>query len=158
MAHLVRNATLGDVPEMMRLERTCPTAAHWTEQEYRGHFAHQLPTTLALIAETTGAGEVGGFLIARHMPPEWELENVVVAEECRRRGIGAELMQAFLAQAKQLNGATVFLEVRESNTAARALYAKLGFRQSGRRKSYYTTPLEDAVLYTKDLRSGSVSA
>jgi len=156
LAHLVRSATLGDVPEMMRLERISPTAAHWTEQEYRSHFAHQLPTRLALIAET--AGEVGGFLIARHMPPEWELENIVVAQECRRRGIGAQLTQAFLAQAKQLSGEAVFLEVRESNMAARALYEKLGFRQTGRRKSYYTTPLEDAVLYSKDLRSGSVSA
>jgi ribosomal-protein-alanine N-acetyltransferase len=41
----------------------------------------------------------------------------------------------------------VFLEVRESNAAARALYANAGFEQTSRRKSYYANPLEDAILY-----------
>ena len=63
-------------------------------------------------------------------------------------------MQAFLVQAHQLNAESVFLEVRESNTAARGLYEKLAFHQTGRRKSYYCAPLEDAILYFKDLRAG----
>ena len=41
----------------------------------------------------------------------------------------------------------MFLEVRESNAAARTLYEKAGFEQTGRRHSYYTSPLEDAILY-----------
>jgi ribosomal-protein-alanine N-acetyltransferase len=45
----------------------------------------------------------------------------------------------------------VFLEVRESNAAARCFYEKAGFVQTGRRKSYYTDPAEDAVLYRYDL-------
>ena len=137
---------------MTRLERACPTAAHWTEQQYRNLFTDKVPTRVALIAQKGEGEEAAGFLIAHHVPPEWELENIVVAEECRRNGIGTQLMRVFLAHAKQMNGESVLLEVRESNTAARALYERLGFEQTGRRKSYYSLPLEDAVLYSKDLR------
>lgn len=149
---LVRKATLGDVPEMIRLERACPMAAHWTEQQYRDLLADKAPSPVVLIAPKDDCGGAAGFLIARQLPPEWELENIVVAVECRRSGIGSQLMQAFLAHAKQMDGESVFLEVRESNTAAQALYKKLGFQLAGRRKSYYAMPLEDAVLYSKDLR------
>lgn len=146
------------MPEMTRLERACPTAAHWTEQQYRDLLAEKAPTRVAFVAQKDESGEAAGFLIARHLPPEWELENIVVAAKCRRNGIGTGLMQAFLAHAKQMQGESVLLEVRESNSAARALYERLGFQQTGRRKSYYSAPLEDAVLYSKDLREGRNSA
>jgi [ribosomal protein S18]-alanine N-acetyltransferase len=149
---LLRKATLGDVPEMTRLERVCPTAAHWTEQQYHDLLGEKAPTRVAFIAQKDGGSEAAGFLIAHHLPPEWELENIVVAEKCRRNGIGTQLMQAFLVHATKMHGESVLLEVRESNTAARALYERLGFQQTGRRKSYYSAPLEDAVLYSKDLR------
>jgi ribosomal-protein-alanine N-acetyltransferase len=56
-------------------------------------------------------------------------------------------MDALLSAARETNSDSVFLEVRESNVAARSLYEKAGFEQEGRRKSYYTNPMEDAVLY-----------
>ena len=40
----------------------------------------------------------------------------------------------------------IFLEVREGNTAARRLYEKLGFSEISRRKAYYSSPVEDAVI------------
>jgi ribosomal-protein-alanine N-acetyltransferase len=52
-----------------------------------------------------------------------------------------------MVAAKRTNSTSVFLEVRESNTAARTLYERAGFEQSGRRESYYTNPPEDAILY-----------
>jgi len=137
---------------MIRLERICPTAAHWTEQQYRDLFATQGSIRAALMAQNNEGAEPVGFLIARHLAPDWELENIVVAGESRRSGVGTQLMQAFLTQAKQMKGESAFLEVRESNTAARALYERLGFQPTGRRKSYYAAPLEDAVLYSKGLR------
>jgi hypothetical protein len=57
------------------------------------------------------------------------------------------ILDALLASARKTNSEAVFLEVRESNEAARLFYEKSGFIQSGRRKSYYSNPLEDAVLY-----------
>lgn len=155
---LVRKATAGDIADVIQLERACRTAAHWTEQQYRDLFADQVPTRVALIAQKDEAAETAGFLIARHLAPEFELENIVVAEKFRRNGIGTQLMQAFLGLAKQMSGESVILEVRESNGVARALYERLGFQKNGKRKSYYSMPLEDAVLYWKDLREDPNSA
>ena len=66
-------------------------------------------------------------------------------------GIGKQLMNTLLVQARQTNSDAILLEVRESNAAARRLYEELGFRETGRRKAYYTNPREDAVLYSKIL-------
>ena len=143
-----------DVAEMILLERQCPTTAHWTEQQYLDLFAArgESPARLALVAEEDGASTLAGFLVARNVPPDWELENIVVAPTFRRMGIGKKLIDALLVQAQHTDSEAVFLEVRESNTAARCLYENLGFRETGRRKAYYANPSEDAVLYTKTLR------
>jgi len=142
---------------MMDLERACVHAAHWNEQQYRQAFETGGAERLVLVAETaphfTGAAntEAGsglvGFLVARHLAPEWELENIVVAPTARRKGLGKRLLGALLTAARETDSSSVFLEVRESNPAARSLYEKAGFEQTGRRNSYYTNPPEDAVLY-----------
>ena len=154
MPCLVRNATVDDVARMIRLERQSPTTAHWTGQQYADLFGArgEPPVRLALVAEEAGSSALSGFLVARHMPPEWELENIVVAPAVRRMGIGQQLMDALLFQVQQTNSDAIFLEVRDSNVAARRLYEKLGFRENGRRKAYYSNPTEDAVLYSKTLR------
>ena len=82
---------------------------------------------------------VQAFLVAQHIPPEWELENIVVAPTARREGLGSRLVQHLLSIARKSNSDAMFLEVRESNIAARRLYEKLGFRENGRRKAYYST-------------------
>jgi ribosomal-protein-alanine N-acetyltransferase len=153
LAYLVRKATVQDAAEMIRLERQCPTTTHWTEQQYLDLLAarRESPTRLALAAQEDGSSVLAGFLVARHSPPEWELENIVVAPEVRRTGIGKKLMDTLLVQARQTNSNAILLEVRESNAAARRLYEKLGFSETGRRKGYYTNPSEDAVLYSKIL-------
>ncbi len=69
-----------------------------------------------------------------------------MATTARRKGLGKRLLQALLDAARETKS-SVFLEVRESNAAARALYENAGFEQTGRRPSYYTSPLEDAILY-----------
>jgi ribosomal protein S18 acetylase RimI-like enzyme len=79
------------------------------------------------------------------------LENIVVAPAARRKGLGKKLLAALVAAAKETNSAAVFLEVRESNAAARTLYETEGFEPTGRRKFYYTNPGEDAVLYRRTL-------
>jgi ribosomal-protein-alanine N-acetyltransferase len=155
----IRPATVADIPSIMSLERRCATAAHWTEEQYHQAFQGEGVRRIVLVAEgslliapgleTNSSKPPGllGFLVARHLAPEWELENVVVASTARRKGIGQRLLDALLGAARETNSGSVFLEVRESNVAARTLYQKAGFKQTGLRKSYYTNPLEDAVLY-----------
>jgi len=75
----------------------------------------------------------------------------------RGNGVGTALLMEMLSRAQKSESYSVFLEVRESNSAARALYAKVGFEESGRRKDYYSHPGEDAILYSKTLRNESIS-
>jgi ribosomal-protein-alanine N-acetyltransferase len=149
----IRLATIADIPGIMSLERQSATAGHWTEEQYRLAFQTENPRLLLVVeASLPGLkpGTVGpsllGFLIAHHLAPEWELENLVVALPVRRKGLGKRLLEALLDAAHQTKS-SVFLEVRESNAPARALYENAGFKQTGRRPSYYTSPLEDAILY-----------
>lgn len=155
----IRLGTSGDVSSMIALDRECPTAAHWTEQHYRNLFAvpHGRVELLVLIAEemadapkSSESPTIMGFLVAQRVDYEWELQNIVVAPSARRKGLGKRLLEGLLDQAAQTNGA-VFLELRESNTPARKLYEKAGFKLHGRRKSYYVNPSEDAVVYRHTL-------
>jgi len=93
-----------------------------------------------------------GFLVAHHIASEWELENIVVSSNERRKGIGAGLMQALMDAAGHSASEFLFLEVRESNHSARRFYQKTGFQQAGVRKGYYRDPPEDAILYRLQLR------
>ena len=155
----IRAAIPADIPCMMALERACSTAAHWTEQQYRllfekpGEPAERLVLVVDMLSGggPAQAGSVSpglrGFLVARKVAAEWELENIVVAPAARRKGLGRQLIGALLTRAREAGSEAVFLEVRESNTAARSLYERAGFRQIGRRKAYYRDPPEDAILY-----------
>jgi len=156
---LIRLATLADVSRILHLERSCPSAAHWMEQQYRQVFESEDPERIVLVAETPfhsaadgvtsadASPDILGFLVARHLAPEWELENLVIAPSVRRQGLGKRLLEALLASARKTNSHSVFLEVRQSNAAARSLYEKMSFEQTGSRKSYYKDPAENAVLY-----------
>jgi [ribosomal protein S18]-alanine N-acetyltransferase len=98
------------------------------------------------VATSEDSGGVLGFAIARCATAEWEIENVVVAREKRKRGVGIKIILDLLLQAQSAGATSVLLEVRESNMAARRLYEKLGFSQQGRRGNYYQEPEEDALL------------
>ena len=142
MPLMIRSASLNDVPALLALEQSAATAAHWTREQYLA----RVDSGIVLIAEE-GVGKVSGFVCARIIAGDWELENIVVDENFRRRGIGAALLRELLGNSERNGGSAVWLEVRESNKAARRLYEKQGFRESGRRSQYYKNPEEDAILY-----------
>lgn len=143
----IRGATPDDVPLMVALEQQAQTAAHWSAREYNALFSPEAPRRVALIAAAEGdASQISGLAIARCGQDEWEIENVVVAEEQRRGGSGTALVQQLLQKAREAGATSVLLEVRESNTAARRLYEKLGFSEIARRPKYYREPSEDALV------------
>ena len=154
-----RQAIAADIAAMMDLERQSPSAGHWSQNQYEALFAipsgQQRSERVALLAEEDGEAQPGvsgaksgilAFLIAHRIDAEWELENIVVAETARRQGVATRLLGEFIAHARAEQGTAVFLEVRESNQSARALYRKAGFTEAGLRKSYYSNPPEDAIL------------
>ncbi len=84
---------------------------------------------------------------------EAELGNLAVRPEWRARGLGSTLLDAVLAQARERGAGGLFLEVRVSNTAARQLYERAGFRAVGLRPGYYVNPAEDALVMRVDVTS-----
>jgi len=142
---LIRQGTLADIPDLMVLERHAPAAAHWSLEQYQNIFSADAASRVLLILEEDSC--IRGFVAGRTPDTEWEIENVIVSEVVRRRGFGARLLREFLALARGQHATKIFLEVRESNLAARRLYEKSGFSQSGRRHSYYQEPKEDAIVY-----------
>jgi ribosomal-protein-alanine N-acetyltransferase len=143
---LIRKATPEDIAIIRTLEQETETAAHWGEREYDALFAAEAPQRIALVAAEETDAEIVGFVIARCAEDEWEIENVVVASEQRRRGVGIALVGELVQEARRSAAALVLLEVRESNAAARGLYEKIGFNEIGRRPDYYRNPPEDALL------------
>ena len=131
---------------MVALERQTPAAAHWPESFYLGLFERGAVDRVSLVAEQEGV--LQGFLVARISGEECELENIVVAEDSRRLGLGSKLIRALITDVRYQKANRIFLEVRESNMTARCFYETCGFSIAGRRKSYYRDPSEDAVLYT----------
>ena len=98
-----------------------------------------------LVAEADG-GDVVGYAIAHAAADEGEILNLGVAAAHRRCGVGRQLVRAMMAALAARGVRVVYLEVRESNVAARGLYDRLGFRELGRRSRYYRHPVEDAIL------------
>jgi len=153
---LIRAAVAADIPAMLELERQSTTAAHWTERQYRDALGPSVddPRRLVLVAESghDPAKAILAILVAHHISPEWELENIVVAQLARRQGLATKLLNRLITRARDTNSESIFLEVRESNLAARTLYERAGFQQTGRRRAYYANPVEDAVLYRLRLK------
>ena len=135
-----------DISAIKALEQHSASGAHWNPKQYESLISASSRRSV-LVIEDTSKQIIEGFLVARNSDGEWEIENVVVSDHSRRRGLGTRLLSEFLNHARQQAASAVFLEVRETNREARALYQKLHFKQIGRRKSYYRDPEEDAILY-----------
>jgi ribosomal-protein-alanine N-acetyltransferase len=96
---------------------------------------------------------IAGYIVARETAGELHINNVAVRAQYRRRGYGSLLLGRVLDEARQKHATAAFLEVRNGNSAAQALYEKCGFRAIAKRPNYYTDPPEDAVVMSLDLRS-----
>jgi ribosomal-protein-alanine N-acetyltransferase len=142
----IRSAALNDVPAILAIEQQAPGAAHWTADQY----SKLVDSGIVLVAEEAAeqAGKLRGFICAKPVAGEWEIENVVVAAGFLRRGIANELLRELIQRTENEAASAILLEVRESNLPARRLYEKHGFHEVGRRQVYYDDPTEDAILYT----------
>ena len=94
---------------------------------------------------TEGYGGVSGFLLFWCLPPQADILRMAVSMDHRKEGIGAQLVENMLKTAQREGAREVFLEVRRSNEAARRLYRKVGFVETGIRSDYYRNPREDAL-------------
>jgi ribosomal-protein-alanine acetyltransferase len=104
-----------------------------------------------VIVASSGDLPVAGFGILVSAADEAEIMNVAVTPAARRAGVGRCIVTHLVATAAAAGARAVFLEVRQSNAAARALYVTLGFSEVARRRGYYSNPDEDAVVMRRDV-------
>ena len=91
-----------------------------------------------------------GFAAVWFMADEAHLANIAVREACRQQGVGEQLLISVIRLSVERGARFITLEVRASNQAAQALYAKYGFDEMGIRRGYYSDNGEDAVLMTAE--------
>jgi ribosomal-protein-alanine N-acetyltransferase len=143
----VRKAIPGDLPRVIEITGASNVAAQWPVREYEKVFAADADQGRILLVIESDE-QVRGFMVGHFTGTDWEIENIVIQPDWQRRGLGAQLLCGFLDLARQCASAqAVYLEVRESNVAARKLYEKMGFAQIGQRKAYYHQPPEDALIF-----------
>ena len=138
--------TAAHLPQVAALEKICFPTDPWSEELFRA--ALECPGTV-LLAAAEEDGAVLGYAVLSAVLDEGSLDNIAVAPHCRRRGVADALLSA-LTDFGRTSLSVLFLEVRSSNLPAIALYEKHGFVPVGRRKNYYESPREDALLMTLD--------
>jgi ribosomal-protein-alanine N-acetyltransferase len=118
----------------------------WTEDEITA--LRRRPTT-----DFVATGD-DGFALLQILPPEAEILTLAVDPAVQGQGLGAVLVELAAAHVAGKGAETIFLEVAEDNAAARALYARTGFTEIGRRRGYYARadgPAADALILSRGL-------
>jgi [ribosomal protein S18]-alanine N-acetyltransferase len=151
---VLRPATAQDLDTVVMIERVSFSDPPWSRRSFASLLDDpRVRFTVACMPA------VVGYVVMWLVADEAELANLAVAPDRRRQGIGQLLLDSAMAEALARGATSLYLEVRESNVAARALYGGRGFRPVGRRAAYYRNPLEDALLlrYQPRVRTGAVS-
>ena len=126
----------------------------WT----RGNFIDSIAAGYLTRALFGADGELIGYFVAMPGFEEMHLLNVTVAAPHEGRGHARRLLAELYALSASFAATALWLEVRESNERARALYLREGFVEAGRRRGYYPAPQgtrEDAILMSKALGAGA---
>lgn len=142
MVYSLRTATADDLGALVHLEATCFDDP-WSEGAIASHLAS--PSGLAFLA-VGDDGTVIGYILGLTLGEEAELLRVGVLPAHRVIGVGWNLVDHFLFKLIPLGTKVCYLEVRESNYAAQALYESNCFEEVGIRKNYYKNPTENAIL------------
>jgi ribosomal-protein-alanine N-acetyltransferase len=144
----IRALRPSDATAVRKILEEAPEAADWSAKSFGE--AVSWPGGIALVSEAEE--EITGFLVGRQVGDEAEILNLGVKAARRRKGKGTALLMAVLEEFQSREISRVFLEVRESNQAGIAFYAKHGFSKTGLRPAYYRDPAEAAVMMEKKLR------
>lgn len=141
----VREMTMFDLDQVMVIENE-NFSVPWTETGFFTYLMRE--DALFLVAEDEDENVVGYCGVIMSID-EGDITNVSVKKELQGQGIGKALLQELIQQTVSRGVHTLFLEVRESNAGALALYEKQGFTRMGVRKNYYSDPVEDGITMSR---------
>jgi len=140
----IRPMCEADLDPVLAIEKQSFTSP-WTREAFEQEL--RKPFGICLVEEERGS--VTAYLIAWRVMDEVHIANLAVRPDRRRQGAAGRLLR-FL-ESRERSAAWMGLEVRKGNAAARSLYRKLGFFETGLRRRYYEAEGEDAVLMSKVL-------
>jgi [ribosomal protein S18]-alanine N-acetyltransferase len=140
-----------DLRAVVELEESTGLS-RWGFDAYRIELFNN-PMSIMLVARSMAPigsdRRVLGFVASRVTIDELHINNIAAHPDFRRLRIGASLMGSAIERSRSFGASRCVLEVRAGNAIAQALYVKLGFRVIGRRRDYYTNPIEDALVMQK---------
>ena len=144
----IRDWAEKDLPKLMALERACFDDA-WTTEMMKNEFTRN--GFCGVLAELDG--EAVGYACGYTLFEDGELFKIAVSPDCRGKGIGGLLLDAFTEKAAGQGAERIFLEVRISNETAIGLYRSRSFEKTRIRKRYYPDG-EDALEMKRELCLG----
>jgi ribosomal-protein-alanine N-acetyltransferase len=142
MKFIVRKMMLEDVPAVIDLDHQS-FSLPWPERSFRFEIMEN-PASRCWIADMNG--KVVGMIVVWLIVDEAHVATLATHPDFRRQGIAKRLLSHALLQLIEEGARSSFLEVRESNFAAREMYRKFGYEETGRRRRYYSDNDEDAIL------------
>lgn len=137
-----------DVAEVVRIERES-FSDPWSAGDFVSLMS--MPHAIFLVAVDV-SGAVAGYVMAMVVADESEILNIAVDPARRGGAIGGMLLDAALTAGESQGVVSTFLEVRESNEPAIRLYRSRGFEEISRRKKYYRSPAEDALVLRRAMQ------
>lgn len=146
MKLIIRKMIVEDVPAVVDLDQKS-FSLPWPERSFRFELTDN-PASRCWVAELDG--KVVGMIVVWLVVDEAHVATIATHPDFRRQGIGQRLLAHALRKLLEQGAQSSFLEVRESNTGAQAMYRKFGYEETGRRRRYYKDNDEDAILMNLD--------
>lgn len=141
---IIRKLEIDDLHDILEIENIC-FSVPWSEDAFKAELNND--KTYYNCVEI--CGKVVGYAGLWKIIDEGHITNIAISPEYREKGYGKELVKDILKFCENNNINSITLEVRESNEAAINLYEKFGFEAVGIRPSYYTKPIENALIMWK---------
>jgi [ribosomal protein S18]-alanine N-acetyltransferase len=136
-----------DLDDVLAIEAEAFTNP-WTREMYLAEFENE-GVSYCYLART-GQRQVVGFCSFWRIVDELHINNLAVLPQYRRAGVASALLRHIFREGARLGAVRATLEVRRSNDPARLLYERFGFSTAGTRRAYYTKPVEDAIVLSRE--------
>lgn len=140
---IIKTADQRDIDAIVRVENAC-FSTPWSIDAIKHEICENKLADFMIACDEEN--NIIGYIGIWTLLDECQINKIAVMPEKRKIGIGKTILNHVIELTRDMGVKSWYLEVRESNTAAQALYRSAGFSSVGTRKNYYINPVEDAVL------------